>query len=231
VEAADLDADGKTDLVLGNIGQNFYLHPSASEPVKLWMLDFDNNGTSEQFITREIAGRDMPVFLKREITDQFPSLKKANLKHSEYAPKSVQELFGTEVMSRAAQKAFHQSASMVAYNNGNGDFELLALPAMLQLSSVHAIAMDDINSDKLPDLILGGNFFNLTPQFGRLDASFGHCLLNQGRGKWEWVEPRQSGIQVPGEIRHIQSVRTGSQKRWLLARNGLAPVWLYAINP
>jgi hypothetical protein len=231
VEAADLDADGKTDLVLGNIGQNFYLHPSGSEPVRLWMLDFDNNGTSEQFITREIAGRDMPVFLKREITDQFPSLKKANLKHSEYAPKSVQELFGAEVMSRAAQKAFHQSASMVAYNNGKGDFELLALPAMLQLSSVHAIAMDDINSDKLPDLILGGNFFNLTPQFGRLDASFGHCLLNRGRGKWEWVEPRQSGIQVPGEIRHIQSVGTGSQKRWLLARNGLTPVWLYRQAP
>lgn len=231
VEAADLDADGRMDLVLGNIGQNFYLQPSPDKPVKLWMLDFDENGTDEQFMTREIAGKDMPVFLKREITDQFPSLKKANLKHSDYAPKSIQELFGREVLGRAAQKSFHHAESTVAYNNGDMDFEIVALPAMVQLSSVHAVAIEDLNEDQLPDLVMGGNFFNLTPQFGRLDASFGHCLLNRGRGKWEWVEPLRSGIQVPGEIRHIQSVKAGNQKQWLLARNGLAPVWLQQFLP
>lgn len=231
VEAADLDADGRMDLVLGNIGRNFYLQPSPDKPVRLWMLDFDENGTAEQFMTREIAGKDMPVFLKREITDQFPSLKKANLKHSDYAPKSIQELFGRDVLDRAAQKSFYHAESIVAYNNGDGDFEIVALPAMVQLSSVHAAAIEDLDGDQLPDLVMGGNFFNLTPQFGRLDASFGHCLLNKGRGKWEWVEPLQSGIQVPGEIRHIQSVKAGNQKQWLLARNGLAPVWLQQFLP
>ena len=59
---------------------------------------------SEQFLTRTIEGKDMPVFLKREITDQFPALKKQNLKHSDYAKKTIQDLFGKEVIERAAAK-------------------------------------------------------------------------------------------------------------------------------
>src|SRR5690606_2742744 len=41
----DLDNDGDLDLVLGNIGENFYLEPGADNPVKMWVNDFDKNGT------------------------------------------------------------------------------------------------------------------------------------------------------------------------------------------
>ena len=34
VKAADLDGDGDNDLVLGNYGNNFYLHPDAATPGK-----------------------------------------------------------------------------------------------------------------------------------------------------------------------------------------------------
>ena len=36
IKTADLDADGKEDLILGNIGENFYLHPDSANPVKFW---------------------------------------------------------------------------------------------------------------------------------------------------------------------------------------------------
>ncbi len=48
VTATDLDGDGKDDLVLGNMGENFYLRPSEQVPVKMWMADFDKNGTVEK---------------------------------------------------------------------------------------------------------------------------------------------------------------------------------------
>ena len=76
LHATDLNKDGKIDLVLGNIGENFYLKPDNKQPVKIWINDFDGSGTQEQFLTRSIDGKDMPVFLKREVTDQFPALKK-----------------------------------------------------------------------------------------------------------------------------------------------------------
>ena len=44
VAAADVNGDGREDLVLGNIGKNFYLHPDAEDPVKFWVNDFDENG-------------------------------------------------------------------------------------------------------------------------------------------------------------------------------------------
>ena len=89
----------KKILVLGNIGENFYLRPDPQHPVRLWVSDFDGNGTIDQFLTRTVGGRDVPVFLKREITEQFPALKKGNLKHSDYAKKSIQDLFPASLLT------------------------------------------------------------------------------------------------------------------------------------
>ncbi len=48
--------------------------------MKMWVNDFDNNGTFEQIVTRHIDGKDYPIHMKRELTTQMVSLKKQNLK-------------------------------------------------------------------------------------------------------------------------------------------------------
>ena len=53
---------------------------------------------------------------------------------------------------------------------------------MLQLSSVNSLQLTDVNGDGYTDIIAGGNEFGFLPQFGRLDASFGNVLLNDGKG-------------------------------------------------
>ena len=88
--AADLNGDGLTDLILGNIGENFYLRPDKVHPVKLWLNDFDQNNASDRILTSTIQGKDMPVFMKHEMEDQLHSLKKKNLKHRDYAKKPFQ---------------------------------------------------------------------------------------------------------------------------------------------
>jgi len=124
VKTGDINGDGKPDLILGNIGENFYLRPSQEEPVKLWMNDFDKSGTMDQFLTRTVARRDVPVFLKREITDQFPGVKKQNLRHSEYAKKDIEELFGKELTQTSEQKLFNYCSSVIAINEGGGKFKM-----------------------------------------------------------------------------------------------------------
>jgi enediyne biosynthesis protein E4 len=227
--AADVNADGKQDLVIGNIGENFYLKPNASSPVRLWVADFDNNGSMDQFLTRTIEGRDVPVFLKREITDQFPGLKKDNLKHSDYARKSIDQLFKKEVLSKARQLTFNYCSSIVAINMGQGRFEVTVLPLMVQLSSVNAICPSDINRDGRTDLFLGGNRFTFPPQFGRLDASFGHVLLNDGKGNFTYLENRFTGVTIKGETRDIKEINTKRGKHFLITQTDSIPV-LYRLK-
>jgi hypothetical protein len=226
IHAADLNGDGKQYLVMGNIGENFYLKPDEKNPVKLWVNDFDQNGSMEQFLTRTVEGKDVPVFLKREITDQFPALKKGNLRHSDYASKTIHDLFPENVLAKASTLIFNYSSSIVAINNGKGGFTIQLLPLMVQLSSVNAICATDINNDNIPDLVLGGNMFGLPPQFGRLNASYGHVLINDGKGNFNWLDPKTSGLFLRGQIRDIKEIKTKKSKTLVITQNNEVPVLL-----
>jgi hypothetical protein len=43
--------------------------------MRLFVNDFDNNGTIEQIATRFIDGKDMPLNLKQDIAKQIPMIK------------------------------------------------------------------------------------------------------------------------------------------------------------
>lgn len=229
VAAQDLDGDGDQDLVLGNIGENFYLHADKDKPVKLFIHDFEDNGTPEKIITHTIDGKDKPVFLKRELVDQIASLRKQNLKYFDFAKKSVQELFPEEDIKRSVVKQFNYASSSVALNDGKGNFTVQKLPVPVQLSSINTILCTNINNDNLPDLVMGGNEFNLLPQFCRLDASFGHVLLNKGKGSFEPLNTNKSGLMLRGQIRDIVELKGKNKNNILFLQNNEYPV-LYQLN-
>ncbi|HVY75966.1 MAG TPA: FG-GAP-like repeat-containing protein, partial [Puia sp.] len=229
VATTDLNGDGKPDLILGNIGENFYLHPDSARPVKLWVSDFDGNGTVDNILSGMVDGKDMPVFLKHDMEIQFPSLKKQNLKNDEYAKKTIQDLFGETQLKSSLVKQFNYCSSIVALNLGNGQFRIQKLPPMIQLSSVNAIRCADLNGDGSVDLVLGGNEFGFLPQFGRLDASFGQVLINDGHGNLKCMDAARTGIEAMGQTRDIALFKDLGRTRFLFLINDEYPV-MYQLN-
>jgi hypothetical protein len=175
--------------------------------MRLFVNDFDNNGTIEQIATRSINGKDMPVNLKQDVARQIPSIKKKNLSYADYAKKSFQELFSADVTNNSIQKTANIQESVVAINKGNGKFEIKVLPKEVQFSCVNAICVLDINKDGILDLVLGGNQYEFKPQFSRLDANYGSVLLGNKNGTYTWVPYAQSGFYVKGEVKHLKTIK------------------------
>ncbi len=229
VNTCDIDNDGDEDIILGNIGENFYLKPNSTHPVKMWVTDFDRSGALSKVITRTLANKDVPVFMKKDMTDQMVSLRKQNFKYGDYARKSVQDLFSPGLFKNLKPELFNFNSSCVAINEGHGQFTIKLLPTYVQFSSVNAILPTDLNNDGNIDLVLGGNMFGFLPQFSRVDASYGHVLLNDGKGKFTWLPPNHTGLEIPGEIKDIVELKNKKNKNLLFSVNNDYPI-LYKVQ-
>ena len=229
IKAADLDNDGDIDLVLGNRGTNSKYTANSNSTVKMFTNDFDFNGKIEQIITKEYNGKDIPIHLKRDLTSQLPHLKKESLKFSEYAKKSITDLFSEKKLNQSIKKEVVNSESIIALNEGNNQFKIVVLPSRAQFSCINAIELIDVNTDGYLDIIYGGNDYSLKPQFSQLDASFGGLILNK-KGSLEWVNANESGLFVRGVITHINIINSNKKgKKILLGINNEKPV-LFSLN-
>jgi hypothetical protein len=229
VTATDVNGDGREDLILGNIGENFYLRPDKDHPVKLWVSDFDGNGIIDKVLTYTIDGKDKPVFLKHDLEDAMPFLKKKNLRHEEYANKSIDELLPADALQKALVKRFDYDASVIAINNGDGKFSIKKLPSMVQLSSVNAVHCMDVNQDGFMDIVLGGNLFNFQPQLEQLDANLGDVLINNGKGNFLWIDASRTGLNLKGQLRDIAEIHFNNKTFLLFLQNDELPL-MYELN-
>lgn len=229
ISAVDVNKDGHQDLILGNIGENFYLQASQENPLFLWINDFDNNGSVEKIISSRIDGKDKPVFVKRDLVDQIPELKKGNILHAEFADKSMLDLFGTEKISKSIVKKVNYMASAVAINDGKGNFSITKLPPLAQLSSINALLPLDINADGYEDFVIGGNNEYLLPQFSSIDACKGKVLLNQQGKGFDIIEGPDLGLDHKGVVRAISQVDYKGAPHLLFLINDRKPQ-LYKLN-
>ena len=193
------------------------------------MNQFDQSANRQVIFTRTVNNKDVPVFLKKELTDQIPSLKKQNLRHDAYADKSIQELFSPELIKSSQVAIYNYSSSCIAWNEGGGKFTVQVLPFDAQVSSITAIQTADVNADGKIDLLLGFNQYDWLPQFSRMDAGYGGVLLNNGKRSFSFLQAEQSGIKIIGETRDIKPIQLNGKPSFLFVQNNSLPI-IYQYN-
>jgi len=205
VTSADLDGDGRADLVLGNLGLNSYLQATPNEPARLYVSDFARNGTLQQILTSYKHGVSYPVAGRDELVRQIPSLRSKFPTYASFGASRVEDLFTAAELSQATVREARVFATSVALAQADGTYKLQQLPAEAQFSPVFASVVHDFDGDGHPDLLLAGNLYGVQPVLGRYDASAGTLLRGLGDGRFSPAEPSDLGIE--GEVRDMKLVR------------------------
>jgi hypothetical protein len=220
VAAADLNADGRPDLVLGNLGLNSYIKASPEEPARLYVHDFGGNGTLEQILTFYKQGVSYPLAGRDELVRLLPALRSRYPSYAEFGASRVEDIFEKAELREATVREARTFASAVAVNAGQGTFALRALPVEAQLAPVYASVARDFDGDGRTDLLVGGNFWGAPPIQGRYDASYGLLLRGDGSGRFAAVDLPESGVALTGQVRHMQPLRSARRGTLIaVARN------------
>ena len=213
----DIDNDGDIDWIAGNLGCNSRLKADEQEPVKMYYADFDDNGRKEQVMTYFLQGREIPFANKDELQRQIPLLKKRFLFAGDFAKASLNELFTEDKLKKADLFTADYFSNATLINQGNMNYTVQALPWQAQLTPYKDAAIVNANNDSLPDILLGGNFYDNNIQMGRYDADMGTVLVNKGKGVLS-AEPI-NGAPIAGQVRHIRKINIKGKDAFILARN------------
>ena len=203
--AFDVDQDGDLDLVGGNHGLNSRFKASATHPIRLYLNDFDRNGSVEGILTfSNEESRDMPYALRHTLIDQIKSLKKKFPNYQSFKNADITQIFNQQEMEGLALLEATTLESTLFINEGGFNFTAYPLPQEAQLAPVYAIEGGDFDQDGDLDLLLGGNLYRAKPEVGIYDASYGLFLLNEG-GRMK-VSSRANEFLSKGEIRDIKHI-------------------------
>jgi hypothetical protein len=215
VKVADVDNDGDLDIILGNRGTNSFYKADSTHVAKMFVNDFDNNGTIEQVFTRTINNKDVPVHLLKEIKAQITSVKNKHYTFSEYAKKAIDDLFSKEILNKSLVKKINTFQSVVLLNNHN-TFTVKPLPKRAQMSTIKNMMILDLNKDGNLDLVTTGNNYNYKTQYTRQDASYGDVYFGDGNGNFKWQPPQNTGFFVKGQINAMVKLNQNKKHKYIL---------------
>ena len=204
IEYGDLNGDDFPDFVLGNHGTNSRFKIEGDRTLKMYIDDFDSNGDIEQVITHFQDDQEFPFVLKHDLEMQMPSIKKRYLKYESFKNQTIDLIFSEEQLERAEVLEVNYLHSAIWMSRSDGSYELQPLSIQAQLSPIYSVSIYDYDHDSQPDILLGGNLYNVKPEVGRYDAHYGLLLKGNGMGEFKVLKSTESGVKIRGQIRDFE---------------------------
>ncbi|ADV48309.1 FG-GAP repeat protein [Cellulophaga algicola DSM 14237] len=173
----DIDNDGDKDYLIGNWGTNTKFIASEKYPLKMYYSDFDKNGSTETIVAIEKNNAYYPLENAVELTSQLVSLKKKFPTYKSLAGKTVDQIFGTDIIKKATLFSVQELRSGYLKNDNN-KFTFVAFENKMQTAPITAFVNFDFDKDGRDEILAGGNYFGVKPFQGRFDSFSGALIKN-----------------------------------------------------
>ncbi|MBI3416562.1 MAG: VCBS repeat-containing protein [Verrucomicrobia bacterium] len=201
VATADLNHDGRPDIIAGNWGRNTkyqaYLAPSIGivfgelDPATPF-FQVETYFDPKLQIEAPWWDRDSLATLLPWLPEKFPT-------HTEYARAGIANILG-EHFTKMKRLEAATLDSMIFLNRGD-HFDPVALPLAAQLAPCFGIAVADFDGDGNGDIFLNQNFSGTELETSPYNDGVGVVLLGDGQGGFHALPPGQSGVALAGDGR------------------------------
>jgi hypothetical protein len=202
----DLNKDGKLEILVGNQGLNSQYKASVSEPMELYVKDFDSNGSIEPILTTYVKGIKVPFLTRDELLEQISMMRPRFTDYQSFAEAKLTDIFTEDELKDAKiYQATELKTSLFSLNAG-GKYESKSLPSIVQSSPIFAFQIADVNADGHLDIVMAGNMNHAKLRIGKMDANYGLLLLGDGQLNFNLVSQRKSGFWLKGDVRSMLKV-------------------------
>ena len=234
ITGSDIDKDGDIDYILGNQGKNMYYEISEEYPYQIYVKDFDNNGSMDALpfvYAKDIDGtkKQFPFMSRIDFAKEINVTRKMYPSYESYARADLPTIITDSTRAITDVYEVNYLPTSIAYNLGNGRFEIVALPAESQLAPVYGTIASDFTGDGINDILLIGNDYGNEIFFGRLNALNGLLLKGGENRNFVPVKVQESGFYVPGDGKSLIYIH-GNDKTYVIGGENNAQIRLFEIE-
>jgi hypothetical protein len=206
LQIADLNQDGRPDLIAGNYGRNIQCRVTEKEPAELFYKDFDDNGSVDPILCLYIQHKSYPYVTRDELLDQMSNMRARFPDYKSYADLTLKQVFKKEELKGAGYLRANCLSTVCFLSSSQHKYRMEALPVQAQFAPVYTVTVLDYDHDGCQDLLVCGNIKHARLRFGKADANPGMLLKGDGKGHFSYIDQKKSGFRLTGDVRYVLPV-------------------------